>query len=1857
VRLPSWGLTAFTYAGDQGAGWAVGDHGAIVALDPAPAQSQQAPKLGSRTASELSDGSAYQALQPPPSAVPGVVPALSSQPLQTLDRPAAIPGGTPDWSRPVNAWEETPTTIVMSRDGSEGWALGSGNAYPNAGVNDIPLLREPDYVGGGSPSGGAPAATTTLYHFNGQTWVRCDSDGVPGVLSADPACASLASIRSLDFGVDPNGHALHGVKIMAAARVPLEQSSDPSHANDFEVVAVGEAYPDPSFPGDPTVPLVLRYEHGRWSLWREAMAQLAPANNTYLAAVAFTAPDDGWIVGSFGSIHHYDGHRWMSCSFNGSNLHDVVDPQACGDPTQRLAALMSNSNHPPLYITAAGDRVYLYGYRISYVTSTPSTGNDLVDQALSLPLNVVGQETAQDKVTPLILVHRRDGTWSSERSAGGLDPATDDPTSPSSGYVTGLSVVHDPDGSYKGWAVGEFGQTAADGPLGTHVVDRAGAGLMRLDDQTGWQPWTAEDASHDYLPPPDRTITNRAVVLTLPGGEALVERRGAPLLRFDPTQDRWVIQPTPFPTADYAGKLVVDSTSAPFELMPATPMPWHFWGNDDNSLIAPDGHGGAWVAVRGLDGSHFQFSFYDVTRSAHRAIFSDISHPIREAITSLAGAPDGQLWIATQAGVVYHYDRLLGWERVKIPGWDPGANTTAPSSVWAVAVNAAGVGVAVGKAGRVADLSPQGVQLDPAAGVVCGSNGADPPCGTAEDLRAAAVAPDGSALVGGDAHALLWRQGTGPFRLVDSLPPGPHTTITGVSMPTPDRAWIVDTRGQVLAGQLQSGQWHWHQEAVTVSGEPLSVVENDDGMDKRDDHKQLAADGWTPPPLDGKGNELMPLRAIAIDAGGHGFAVGDRGVALERSPDGSWQRLRADSNDSFYSVALPAGGGPGALIGGQNGTILTLVGDHLEIANQADPWNGVSAHTYIHPGGAGRVVGLALLPGTRPGEIEAWAALRLPNTLDDSAWPAIENRTPSPQALLHYASDASDPLLNPATRAEPLPDSPPPAPDEISFAAFGKSDCALGVSNAPCPPISGSNFANELIATRVRDAIIASAHAPGGPQFALVTGDVNDSAGHVSAAGENAGAAGPLGLKDHTVPWPTDPSANHKAWWDVIGQPQAAAGVPVLSAIGGQDLSYSVDYTELPLLLAKPGERQQEVASNFGWRQAFASMAAPWGAPGSSAAPPAHANGLTYCPLPDGQTSIATDDLAVPGQGSVSGATLPTGGARTHYALDLIRGDCRGGPRIARLVTVDTSLKSMQASDPLQQPHEAGGQSAWLQSVLCTTGSVSDASHTCTRGPHEPAIVLTNTPTYSYGPGQNETQSPSDAVPLESLLIANHATLVVSGRIGWNALYYALAPGVHYPCPGGEYPAVPPTSAGGCAPVGGVSASAASAAVGGLAAGLQGTSPPAAGQGPAPVTQPSALPFVVASSAGGKFTADQSGGAVNGFWHGYTQVRIEPDGQVVVEQRPVLDWIGVSAIAHDLQPGQHLQLHGFGREPVGIDQPVQYDDIVSPAITHRYDLVEADAAAPYLPKIDPGSASPNHYVPLDPSLATVNPVTGFVQTGAGSHPRVYAIAILSVGDKAATWPIVFEPRRSFTQRTSIRPQIPPALPPVQSPPVHVAAAAPTPPPPPGGAPPTPPEVGTPSLPQLPSLAAPPPVAAVPGPSAPPPPAPPPPPPSQPQPLPLALEAKLSPAGINATVVPPTPPPVNPAPPSGSAARKEAKQRQAATAKSEEGSAGEQTQAAGGDLAEGPLGPTGSAMTRRDPSSLAMVRRDRGRPFGSITGLARHHQRSAWVQDLVYGGCIGITALVLMLAFVTVRAGPRRREPRLAVPAWARERRW
>jgi hypothetical protein len=126
--------------------------------------------------------------------------------------------------------------------------------------------------------------------------------------------------------------------------------------------------------------------------------------------------------------------------------------------------------------------------------------------------------------------------------------------------------------------------------------------------------------------------------------------------------------------------------------------------------------------------------------------------------------------------------------------------------------------------------------------------------------------------------------------------------------------------------------------------------------------------------------------------------------------------------------------------------------------------------------------------------------------------------------------------------------------------------------------------------------------------------------------------------------------------------------------------------------------------------------------------------------------------------------------------------------------------------------------------------------------------------------------------------------------------------------------------------------------------------------------------------------------------------------------------------------------------------------------------------------------------------------------------------------------------------------------------------------------------------------------------------------------------------------------VNPSPPAG--ARREAKQHQAATAKSEEGGeTGVSQQDAHGkiDTVNEDVGAHGTSMTR---STV-----DRRHHF---TAIQRHEQVSAWTLGLEWGGGIGLMALALALGFTTLRPTPRRgrarnSQPRPA-PAWVRRSR-
>jgi hypothetical protein len=1779
--LSSYSLNAVSFAPGSSTGWAVGDHGAIMVHSGAggsgAAGSEPAPpKVDATHASAAPDTGAFDAFRPLRGpAPPGVVPPLSTRPVDRLAAPRLLGAGSPDPVVRDQGAVEDVRQMVMSRDGQEGWAIGPSEDASRA--NGI-------------------TAAPSLFHFTGGRWVQCDQVGLGAQLPADPACSAVAPLRNV---VDSSGSHV-SVKLVAAARVPLESDGDPSNDDEFEVVAVGTPYPDGSR-GSALAPMLLRYSHGRWGSFgdRSAIGNDLPGSvATTVMSVAFVAPDDGWLLMRLATtpayrLYHYDGKTWTRCA---------SDPASCGASPDSARQLLSFGGSDgggtavpgvvPRGLAVVGRRVFLYGARAAGATvEVPNPGG-----------SSSRQDVPNTRFFPFVAVHDAGGGWTTSSSEAGLDPgAGPSPDPKDEGRVSALSVVQTSTG-LAGWATGKFGGTAVttSGDAEQYRVGHPPAVLMRLGDG-GWRPFAAPGSPPaDYLmkssplqttgeptPAMEFDAVTANLMASVPGGAGLGAVIAQPgtgrLMSFDAGRGSWgVIR------AERPGAALLGNDAGPVGGVQA---------------VAPDGHGGAWVAVRNslqnywsnTGGGQVYFFHYAPERS--RPVFEERPGPgglHGSEYTAMAGNASGTLWLTTRSDTVYRYDRLMGWDRVRISGWDPGRVVTRASEANAVALNDAGEGVVVGKGGRIADLAGSKVRLDAASGTSCANGGGAPgACGTSRDLRAAAVAPDGSALSGGEKLALLWRPAGGGFRAIAKPDTSTHAEISGISMPAPDRAWLTVDTGEVFAGTLAGGEWSWRRENEDASQAVLN---------RGRDHTRLG------------------LRAVAVDAAGHGFAVGDAGLLLERNAAGGehpWHRLSTGFLDNFTSVTLAPNGGPGALVGGHNGVLLTWVDGRFELARPAD---------FFQPPGTysaeltGPVAGLALVPGPHEGDVEAWAALAgtAPGPLDrysDSRGEWLNNGY---SALLHYSSNPSDPLLDPAARAHAEPDAPPARPGEVSFAAFGNTGCPP-VPGRTCWDPGGTTADHEVITHAVTDAIAQSSHQPGGPRFALFTGDtVGDTS---TPAGNRAAKQVPPG--DNNLHGPV----KLRRWRELVAQPLWDAGVPMFAALGRRDLSSTNACYPYPLnsptVACWAGATGPRVGESEMWRQAFAGMPAPWGTGSKDAS----AGGMQIHPVADGEPGAGIAPEVHPGE------------ARTHYAFDVLN----GGRTAARVAVLDTSLRNL-GGEAGENPVEV--QLNWLKDVL---ESRPDGAR---------AVVLSTTPPYTYGAGAQDTQL--DGTALEALLLREHASVLVTGRVGWNALYYTAVAGVHTPCPGGSYPSAPPDGpAPTCVPAQGADAAtkaAQDAAGNALQAGAAGD-PGAitAGQGAT-----GTLSTVIAASAGVGFgpDANDTGKATDGYWHGYSNVRLDPDGNVIVEQRPVLDWITIEGQEHTLQPGHQTSLHGYGREPVGIrtrfqadkfqlpaDQEVRYDEIDSPAITHVYSLVEADPQRPYVPRADANGA----YAPLDPSIAVIDRQTGTVTAGRGNHPRIYAVALLSVGDKVATYPLAFEPRRSF------RPAPPPAQLVVRAqhlvPAIHVlaagAAAAPASPPPPP--PPPPPGNVNPNTPAVPGMPPPSAPAAAP-PPAPPAPPPPPPPPGFSQGLPLSLSAPLAPISIQASVIPPTPPPINPAPPSGGAARKEAKQRQAATAKSEETgqekTASESQGVPGDSTANAPYSG-GHAMSRRADAGASQ------HPF---TRLVHADQPSAWARGALYGGAMTLAALLLALGFTAARPRSRRRPPELPAPAWARSRR-
>ncbi|MEA2386240.1 MAG: hypothetical protein QOJ22_414 [Thermoleophilaceae bacterium] len=1840
-----------------GQAWAVGDHGAILRLDAGGAEKaagtrgEPAPPTLSGGDADLSPPGAFDSVRPVGAARPGQVPALASRPLEQLTAPRIVSMGSPDATHAGADCQLTGSNfycsgledvgqIVMSRDGSEGWAIG-----PNPPMHPA--------AGGGTSAYGR----ASLYHYDGAEWRRCDPKGLPGVSQPDPACAGLVPL------IDSPSRG----RLVAAARIPYENDGpgEPENDDDFELLAITSGFD------------MARFKDGRWGIddgLRGQLTDLLKASSINavpaLLDLAFTAPDDGWALARQGAggavaaywLFHWDGKRWSLCGGGSSCGSARIPVQA--KVTRAGDGSVERNAGEIVGLEAAGDRVYLFGWRVAADINEGLTGTFRVGQT--------------ETYLPLILYHDREETGWTDGSGEGEDGGGWDPGWPPSeqaltqkgqGKVVALSVVERPGGGYRGWAIGRFYDWALPADRGSREhpgysdqYQQGGSSdfepsaiALRLDQKDGkgsWGYFKDPGALNDFMKPGlkfegttnynYRLETEPHLMASSADGRAwIAQRKSGILFGFEPDRERFDVIQSQRPGSEPPRG--VTTSTYPVEV------------NGVYQALAPDGQGGFWAAVKntyeddqraGAAGGTWetggQVFFYHYTDRPHRPVFREVPQPLGggpERLTTLAGAADGSVWAGTDAGRVARYDRMTGWETLAIPGWEPGEVVTKRSEVNAVAVNDSGVGIAVGPGGRVADLSRDAVRLNPAAGKRCDDE-TGPPCGAGHDLRAAAVAPDGSAIAVGNALTVLWRPAGGDFRRL--IKPGGdprEDKLIAVSLPRPDRAYLISTSGIIYAGRPSGDGWSW-------------AVDNAD------------ADGELEVPKDAKGDELM-LRAIAIDEDGHGYAVGDKGLVLERSGEGAWTRVHGPGTDTLGAITLSRYG-DAALVGGRNGVIWSVVGDRFEIARPGDyaPQAQAAGSPLMGP-----IVGLALLPGVEDGQVEAWAA--------SEGWGTGTNR------LLHYTSDPDEPLLDSTNRAEPLPDVPAARDGELAFAAFGNTDCD---TRQICMARRGTLSRHEVIGERLVEELRDRFAAPGSG-FALFTGDATYTAGMPASAtirSDRAGSVEPNStpFSPKVNPYGTPEGAiapvAQRQWNRAIADPLERGGLAVLGTVGPGDLSRPLYNCSENGNLNFGGSGCGAVADdaragdNLSWRAAMGARRAPWGKTPAVAAD----GGLSFDPVEGsdlGAQEVPEQRVDPDGPSGPLSEYTVGGGARTHYAVDVKR----DGQPVARIVVVDTSLRSLQGSDPMQQPAEPDGQLQWLERMICRQGETATGGGTCTRGQDQEAIVLTSTPTYSYGTTSPNEINATDGIQLEALLLKHEASVVVSGRLGWNTRYWATAPGVHCPTPGGAYQDSPPSGAGGC---GGEAAGGLPAGATGAAQALQALGAPAPPELPEQVSDQTkqtvedttgVLPFVIAGGGGGPFgTSDAEASqqsASRGYWNGYTVVRLDPSGDpvgTIVEQRPVFDWVNLTAQTHVLRPGQTMTLRGVGREPIGYGAKVttRFDQLNTTAISHRYDLVMADPEKPYLPLEDANG----DYVPVPAQVATVDRTTGAVRAGRGPGERTYAIAILSVGDKAATWPIAFEPRRSFTaERVKLTL---PALPraaraPAAQQPIRPGEAPPPLAPPPAAAPgsplssqslqpPPPPEL--PSLPTI-NAAGPPPAPSLSAPPPPPPPPAPPPVPPQQQPLPLSLGAKLQAVAIVPSVNPPAPPPVNPAPPGGAAARKEAKQKQAAVAKSEEQqSVGAETQGLGGDQADAPLSPQGSQMTRHQP--LEATRRAADRPTASFSPIVRPDPASAWSRGALYGGGLGLATLALVLGFSVLRPRPRRRPPEVPAPAWNRVRR-
>ena len=541
--VTSYSLNSLDMVDDTGVGWAVGDHGAILQLDSAGEAEKalfaepEPARLDPASTRELAASEPFDALRPVAASRPGQVPPLGARPLERLTEPRLVSAGSPDATHPRPGDQiEDVSDIVMSRDGSEGWAVGTN-----------PMIADPT-KGKASSFYGSPS----LYHYDGVSWTRCDPKGVAAELAADPECAGLAPLTGWLRPGAPPGTAVARTTLIAAARIPYERDDEPANDDEFEAVAIGGQYWHGQDPW--RLPALARLKNGRWELdlgMHDLLAKrhTGSAYDIEFVDVAFTAPDDGWVLGRQGEqgkqvnlLFHWDGEGWSLCE--GACFRRV--------PLAREGAVLG--------LEAAGDRVYMYGWRQIH----PGTNTDQFTDLLFSP-----------PAHPLIIYRdRRKGVWTDGSGAGegggGFDPGFENPTAQDQGKVVALSVAERPDGGYTGWAIGRYFNhppqpldrfSVAGGVLGYDDQHNQGTGggfepttiALRLEEANGrgtWRYFKDPGALNDFMGPAlqrfnnERLQTEPRVMTTLGDGRAFIAQRHSGILfGFERDRGRFEVVP------------------------------------------------------------------------------------------------------------------------------------------------------------------------------------------------------------------------------------------------------------------------------------------------------------------------------------------------------------------------------------------------------------------------------------------------------------------------------------------------------------------------------------------------------------------------------------------------------------------------------------------------------------------------------------------------------------------------------------------------------------------------------------------------------------------------------------------------------------------------------------------------------------------------------------------------------------------------------------------------------------------------------------------------------------------------------------------------------------------------------------------------------------------------------------------------------------------------------------------------------------------------------------------------------------------------------------------------------------------